>query len=128
MPRKALVLLAVLAATALALAGTALSRSSTTPTLKGVVGPGFTISLKKAGKTVKKLKAGSYKFVISDKSSFHNYTVERETPSKPSIEKHITSTPFVGRRTMIIKLKPGSWRFYCSVHESQMHGDFKVTR
>jgi len=128
MNRKYLAILAVFVVAALAFAASAFSRSSSTPTLKGVVGPGFTISLKKGGKKVKTLKAGKYKFVISDKSSFHNYTIEREKPSKPHIEKHATSTSGTGMKTFTMTLKPGSWRAYCSVHEAQMHIDFKVTR
>ena len=128
MPRKALVALAVFAATALAVAGAAFSRTASTPTLKGVVGPGYSIKLTKGGKKVKSLKAGKYKFVISDKSSIHNFTVEKEHPSKPKIEKHITSTAFKGTKTMVIKLVPGSWSFYCSNHESLMHGDFTVKK
>jgi hypothetical protein len=129
MPKKLFALLvAVACAAALTVAGTAFSRSASTPTLKGVVGPGFTISLKKGGKKVKSLKAGRYRFLISDKAAIHNYTVEREKPSKPKIEKTITSTPFTGSKTMVIRLKPGSWRAYCSIHEAQMHIDFKVRR
>jgi len=128
MNRKYLAILAVFVVAALAFAASAFSRSSSTPTLKGVVGPGFTISLKKGGKKVKTLKAGKYKFVISDKSTFHNFTVEREHPSKPKLEKHITSTPFTGSKTLVMTLKPGSWRYYCSVHEMQMHHDFKVIK
>src|SRR5881392_3673802 len=78
MNRKAVAVLAIFMAAALAVAGAAFSRSSATPTLKGVVGPGFTISLKKGGKKVKTLKAGKYRIVVSDKSSFHNFTLERE--------------------------------------------------
>ena len=66
MPRKPFLALAVLTAIALTVAGAAFSRSSATPTLKGVVGPGFTISLKKGGKKVKTLKAGKYKIVNDD--------------------------------------------------------------
>ncbi len=128
MNRKYLALLATSLVAALVFAATALGRGSSTPTLKGVVGPGYTISLKKAGKSVKTLKAGTYKFVVADKSSFHNFTVEREHPAKPKIEKHVTSTPFTGSKTMLITLKPGSWRYYCSVHEALMHHDFKVVR
>jgi len=128
MRKKTFVVIAILAAAALAVAGSAFSRSSATPTLKGVVGPGFTIKLTKTGKKVKTLKAGKYKFVITDKSDFHNFTVEREKPSKPKIEKHITGVGFKGSKTMVMTLKPGSWSFYCSVHEDQMHGDFKVTK
>lgn len=128
MTRKTLIALAALAAAALVVAGTALSRTTSTPVLKGVVGPGYTIKLTKAGKRVSSLKAGTYKFVISDKSTFHNFTVEKEHPSTPKIEKHITSTGFTGTKTMVIKLVKGSWSYYCSIHESQMHGDFTVKK
>jgi plastocyanin len=128
MGTKRLLAVAAVVAVALVVAGTALSRPAATPTLKGVVGPGYSISLTKGGKRVKTLKAGKYKFVISDKSDFHNFTVEREKPSSPKIEKHITGTGFVGKKTMVMTLKPGSWSFYCSNHESQMHGDFKVKK
>ena len=128
MPKKPLIALAALAVTALVVAGAAFSRSTSTPTLKGVVGPGYSIKLTKGGKRVKSLKAGKYKFVISDKSSIHNFTVEREHPSKPKIEKHLTSTPFMGKKTVVMTLKSGSWSFYCSNHEAQMHGDFAVKR
>jgi plastocyanin len=128
MPRKLFLALAVLTAIALTVAGAAFSRSTATPTLKGVVGPGYSIKLTKGGQRVKSLKAGKYRFVITDKSTFHNFTVEREKPSKPKLEKHITSTAFKGAKTIVMTLKPGSWRFYCSIHEAQMHGDFTVKR
>jgi plastocyanin len=125
---KALSIIAVLVAAALAVAGAAFSSSSSMPTLKGVVGPGYSVSLTKGGKKVKTLKAGKYKIVVSDKSNFHNSTLEREKPSSPKLEKDITGTGFTGTKTVVMTLKPGSWRFYCSVHESQMHQDFKVIK
>jgi len=128
MPRKPFLALAVLTAIALTVAGAAFSRSTSTPTLKGVVGPGYSIKLTKGGKRVKSLKAGKYRFVITDKSTFHNFTVEREKPSKPKLEKHITSTAFKGSKTIVMTLKRGSWSYYCSIHEAQMHGDFAVKR
>lgn len=126
MPRKPLGVLVVLAAFTLVLAGAALSRSAKAPTLKGVVGPGYSIKLAKNGVKVTSLKAGYYRFVIADKSSYHNFTIEREKPVK--IEKHLTTTAFTGTKGMLVNLKPGKWKFYCSVHESQMFGFFKVTR
>jgi plastocyanin len=125
---KTLSIIAVLTAAALAVAGAAFSSSTSTPTLKGVVGPGYSVSLTKGGKKVASLKAGTYKIVVSDKSSFHNSVLEREKPNTPKLEKHITGTGFIGAKTVTMTLKPGSWRFYCSVHESQMHQDFKVTK
>lgn len=128
MNTKAVAALSIVMAAALVLAGAAFSRGSATKTLKGVVGPGFTISLKMGGTKVKTLKAGTYKIVISDKSNFHNFTLEREKPSSPHMEKHITSTAFTGSKTITWTLKPGNWRAYCSIHEAQMHQDFKVTK
>ena len=124
---KALSILAVLAAVALVAAGAALSGGTSAPTLKGVTGPGYSVSLTKGGKKVKTLKAGKYKIVVSDKSSFHSSVLEREKPDKPKLEKEITGVGFTGTKTIVMTLKPGSWRFYCSIHESQMHQDFKVT-
>jgi plastocyanin len=124
MKRKSLATLAVLAAGALALAGAALSRSAT-PTLRGVVGPGYSISLKKAGVKVTTLKAGRYTFAIADRSTFHNFTLEQEKGG--TFEKHLTSTPFKGSKSVTVTLKRGRWKYYCSVHESQMFGFFKVT-
>jgi len=125
---KALSIIAVLVAAALAVAGAALSSGTSMPTLKGTVGPGYTVSLTKGGKKVKTLKAGKYKVVVSDKSNFHNSVLEREKPESPKLEKDITGTGFTGSKTVVMTLKPGSWRFYCSVHESQMHQDFKVNK
>jgi len=128
MGKKSLPALAILAAVALTVAGAAFSHTSSTPTLKGVVGPGYSIKLTKGGKKIESLKAGTYKFVITDRSNFHNFTVEREKPSKPKIEMHLTGTGFMGTKTVTMTLKPGSWSFYCSNHEAQIHGDFKVTK
>jgi plastocyanin len=95
------------------------------PKLVGTVGPGYTITLKHGSKKVTKLKAGKYTFVVHDKSSIHNFTVEQEHGGK--FEKHVTATPFVGTKTVTITLKKGKWKFYCSNHESQMFGFFTVT-
>jgi plastocyanin len=114
----------VVAVAALAVAESAFGHSSSTPTLKGVVGPGYSISLKKAGKRVTTLKSGSYSFAITDKSSIHNFTLEQERGGK--FEKHLTSTPFKGSKATTVRLKRGRWKYYCSNHESQMFGFFSV--
>ena len=96
--------------------------AKTPPTLVGTVGPGFTITLEKGGKVVKRLKAGKYKFVISDKSSIHNFVIEG-----PGMERSLTSVPFTGKKSFTLSLKKGKWEFYCAPHETTMHGDFRVT-
>jgi len=122
MRRIALVLLAV----ALAAAAFLVSAQASTPKLTGIVGPGYTITLKKGTAKVKTLKAGKYTFVITDKASIHNFTVEREKGG-PKIEKTLTATTFLGKKTVTMTLKTGSWKYYCSNHESQIFGFFKVT-
>ena len=122
MKRIALVLLA----TGLAAAMFLVSAEASTPKLIGTVGPGFTITLKKGAAKVKTLKAGKYTFVITDNASIHNFTIEREKGG-PKIEKTLTGTSFQGKKTVTVTLKTGSWKFYCSIHEPQMFGFFKVT-
>ena len=122
MLRKLLVT-SILGALALALVAAAFGRAQAT-TLNGTVGPGFTITLKKGAKKVKSLPAGSYKFVIADKSSAHNFVVEREKGGK--FEKALTGVSFKGKKTVTLKLKAGRYKYYCAPHEDVMHGFFTV--
>ena len=122
MKRIALVLLAV----ALAAAAFLVSAQASTPKLTGTVGPGYTITLKQGAAKVKTLKAGKYTFVINDKAAIHNFTIERQKGG-PKIEKVLTGTSFQGKKTVTVTLKTGSWKYYCSIHEPQMFGFFKVT-
>ncbi len=116
--------LAVAAAVAvgLAIVGAALSRPNSTPTLTGTDGPGFTITLKKSGTSVKTLKAGTYKFVISDKSSIHGFSLD----GPHGFAKDFTKIPFVGKQTFVVKLKAGKYKYYCPNHESTMFAHFTV--
>jgi plastocyanin len=123
-PMKRVVLL--LLAVGLATTAFLLPAQASTAKLTGTVGPGYTITLKKGTAKVKTLKAGKYTFVINDKASIHNFTVEREKGG-PTIEKTLTGTSFQGKKTITMTLKKGSWKYYCSIHESQMFGFFKVT-
>ena len=124
--RPALVLVGAAAVGALLLSTVAFGQSSAAKTLKGTVGPGYTISLMQNGKKVKRLKAGTYKFVISDKASIHNFVVEKERGSG-KFEKSLTSIGFMGTKSVTVKLTKGQWKFYCKPHESQMFGFFAVT-
>ena len=122
MNRITALLIAALVALALAASTSAMG---TATKLTGTVGPGFTITLKKGTKKVTTLKAGKYTFVVTDKSPIHNFTLERETGGK--FEKTLTATSFQGKKTVTVALKKGKWKYFCSVHASQMFGFIKVT-
>ena len=113
-------LLAAVAAAALAVAGT--GSTATAKTVKGTVGPGFTIGLSLNGKKVTKLKAGTpYRFAISDRSSSHDFHLVG-----PGINRVLTSVGFAGAKSYTLTLKKGSYRFQCDPHASFMHGSFVV--
>jgi plastocyanin len=93
-----------------------------TPILKGEVGPGFTIEVTKAGKDVKRIKAGTYKIKVEDKASIHNFHL-----FGPGLNKK-TGVSFVGDKTWTITLKPGRYTYQCDPHHlTGMRGHFKVT-
>jgi plastocyanin len=115
--RTRLALVTLLAAALVVVA----SASAATPTLNGVDGPGFTITLKKAGKKVTSLKAGKYKIVIKDLSNIHNFHL-----SGPGLNK-TTGVGSKGTSTWTVTLKKGTYKFVCDPHAAIMKGSFKVT-
>ncbi len=98
-----------------------ISAGAATPKLTGTVGPGFTITLKQGAKKVKTLKAGSYSVRVSDKSNIHNFRLKG-----PGVNKEITSISFKGTKTVVVKLKKGTYTYVCDPHASIMKGTFKV--
>jgi plastocyanin len=110
---------AVAAAVALTVASAA---SAATPIkLTGKVGPGETITLSKAGKRVTKLKPGAYRITVRDLSDEHDYRL-----SGPGLNKTLSSVGFTGTKTVTVKLKKGSYTFFCMPHSDDMHGAFRV--
>ena len=120
---RTIAVLAAVAFGAAALSTGAFAGHAATPVLTGTDGPGFTITLKKGGKTVKTLKAGTYKIVVSDRSSIHGWSLD----GPKGFAKDISAVPFVGSKTVTLKLKAGAYKFYCPAHEPTMFGRFKVT-
>jgi plastocyanin len=112
---KFVALAAIVAAIAVPAAG------ASTGKLVGTVGPGFTISLKQGGKTVTKLKAGSYTITISDKSNIHDFHL-----TGPGVNKK-TSVGATGTTTWKVTLKKGTYKFICDPHATIMKGSFSVT-
>ena len=108
-----------LAATVVALMAVAPS-SAAIPKLAGTVGPGFTITLKSGGKTVKTLKAGKYSLTISDKSGIHNFHL---TGPGVNVDSGVSRQ---GTKTYTITLKRGKYSYTCNPHPF-MKGSFTVS-
>jgi plastocyanin len=107
---------------ALALSGVAGGKGAVT-VLRGTVGPGFTINLTKNGRKVTQLVPGMYRIVVSDRSTIHNFKLEK---SGGAFERTATAVPFRGTRTITVRLTRGRWEYYCVPHPSTMKGHFVV--
>jgi hypothetical protein len=92
-----------------------------TATLRGTVGPGFTITLRTAqGAVVKKLEAGNYTIRIRDLSPIHDFHL-----FGPGVNR-LTSVQNTGSATWSVRLAPGVYRYRCDPHRAIMHGSFSV--
>jgi plastocyanin len=111
-----LAVLAVLAALALLAPATANAR-----TFYGTVGPGYTITLKRAdGTIVRRVQDGRHVFVIRDRSSIHNFHL-----FGPGVDRR-TGVPFTGRRRWEVTLRAGTYRYRCDPHRTTMRRSFAV--
>jgi plastocyanin len=118
--RSRSLLLGAVAAAALAVTGS--GSAALAKNVNGTVGPGFTIGLTMQGKKVSKLHAGTaYRFVISDRSSIHDFHL-----SGPGLDRVLTSVDYTGTKSVVLRLKKGSYRFVCDPHSGIMHGRFLV--
>ena len=115
------IVLALLAALTLLVATPTASASAGATKLVGTVGPGFTITLKKAGVKVTKLKHGTYVIKVADKSSIHNFHLKG-----PGVDKK-TGVGAKGTFTWTVTLKKGTYKYLCDPHAAIMKGSFKVT-
>jgi plastocyanin len=101
----------IVGAVAAVLAATALAHGNAVKTLTGTVGKNdaYKIALvDSTGRKVSTVKAGTYKLVIHDDSTF-------------------TSVSFKGTKTFTLKLAAGKYKAYCAPHESQMFQHFAVS-
>ena len=103
--------------------GFARGEASRVTTLRGSVGPGFTIELTKAGKTVTRLAPGTYRIVVNDRSRKHNFVLEK---SQGAFERTITSLRFTGTKAATVRLTAGEWEIYCRPHKRTMQAEFAV--
>jgi plastocyanin len=112
-----------LAALAGVLVTAALAPAASAPkTVRGTVGPGFTIDLTLGGKKVTTLKQGApYRFQISDQSAIHDFHL-----TGPGLNRVLTSVGFTGTKSVVLTLKKGTYRFVCDPHSDSMRGSFRV--
>jgi len=109
-----------LAAAAVAVAMVASAQAKSTG-LTGEVGPGYSIEVKKAGKDLKTIKAGTYRIKVEDKAAVHNFHL-----IGPGLNKK-TGISYKGETTWTIKLKPGRYTYQCDPHAARgMKGHFRV--
>ena len=120
MARFRMLLVAGVVAAAILAPGSAQGGAQATK-LTATVGPGFTISLKMGGKTVRNLKRGTYTIVVTDKADDHNFHLKG-----PGVNKEITTTPFRGTKTYTVTLKKGKYTYVCDPHADGMKGSFTV--
>ena len=110
----------MLAASA-ALALSAVAGGATDSRLSGVVGPGFTISLRDAqGNPVTRLEAGQVELTVDDRSAEHNFHL-----FGPGVDV-TTTVEEIGVRTFSVTLRDGSYTFVCDPHATDMRGSFNV--
>ena len=88
----------LVAAAAVGLLAAGTSSSMSHPRLIGTVGPGFTITLKQAGKAVKTLKAGTYTLVVVGQGERSTTSRSRARAAGPI--KVFTTVPFTGTKTV----------------------------
>lgn len=119
MTRSSIALTALVAAVALVVS---VPVGAAPKVVKGTVGPGFTISLSSGGKKVASLKAGTYRFDVSDRSASHDFHL-----TGPGVNKVITGVGYQGTKSVTVKLRRGTYRYVCDPHASSMKGSFRVT-
>lgn len=114
-----LLLTASLVLAAISLPGAA--TGSPAPILSGVVGPGFTITLKNAdGTAVTHLDPAQYIVSIDDRSTIHNFHL-----TGPGVDLS-TAVETTGMTTWNVDLRDGTYAFMCDPHSSFMRGSFGV--
>ncbi|TML15153.1 MAG: hypothetical protein E6G31_04065 [Actinobacteria bacterium] len=88
-------------------------------TLTGVVGPGFSISLKNPNGTgVTHLDPGTYDISVTDNAIEHNFHLRG-----PGVDQ-ATDIEGTGTVTWTVTITDGTYTFVCDAHPVQMRGSF----
>jgi hypothetical protein len=77
-------------------------------TLTGTVSASGKLTFAIAGKPVKRLSAGRYRITVVDKAATRSFVVREDGHTAITV----SSVPFVGTRSLTLKLAAGHWSFY----------------
>jgi hypothetical protein len=115
-------LIAGLVAVAVSIPTAATGRSQApNVTLNGVVGPGYTISLRNANGTgVTHLDPGTYDIVVDDQAAEHNFHLRG-----PGVDR-FTEVETTGTTTWTVTFTDGTYAYQCDPHPTQMRRTFTV--
>lgn len=92
------------------------------PRLHAIVGPDVAITLVNADASpVAAIDQGTYTIDVDDLSQDHEFHLVG-----PGVNR-ATGTPFVGRETWTVTLRPGTYTFVCDPHHEVMFARFTVT-
>lgn len=112
-------LAAALAALAVSLPSAATGSSQVT--LTGVVGPGFTITLRNEdGTSVSHLDPGTYTVNVDDRGDIHNFHL-----SGPGVDQ-MTQVELIENQTWTVTLTDGTYTYKCDPHSLNMRRTFTV--
>lgn len=104
-----------------ALVVSAVAGGATDSRLSGVVGPGFSITLRDAqGNPVRQLDPGQVELTVDDRSDEHNFHL-----FGPGVDV-TTTVEEIGVRTFSVTLRDGAYTFVCDPHAADMRGSFNV--
>jgi hypothetical protein len=110
-------LISILAVVAVSIPAAATSAPNAT--LNGVVGPGFSISLKNPdGTGVRHLDPGTYDITVTDNAIDHNFHL-----SGPGVDQ-ATDVAGMGTFTWTVTIVDGTYTFVCDAHPTLMKGSF----
>jgi plastocyanin len=120
--RYPLVALAAVAALGAAGGTSAVAAKAKVTKLYGQTGPGYEIKLTNYNFVkIKHVKPGVYTFVIQDRSTIHNFHLVG-----PGVNK-TTPVRYLGTKTWSkLRLKKGTYRYFCDPHKGSMKGSFTV--
>jgi plastocyanin len=109
-----------LAAATLVVALGAAAPANAATRLVATVGPGFTITLTKAGKRVTTLRPGTYTITVRDRARDHNFHLRGPGVNKASSISRLATL------TWTVRLRAGRYTYICDPHATSMRRSFTV--